>query len=195
MIILLYSRYDELKLLIIPAFYQPSTKQLIIASHTQQLGWCKLSDIWINRVALGWISAISLRTFQFFNGYFLRVNPQVKQFSPNSYSVWWALHYVKTFKTDIIDFIGKIRTCSMSHWLIIFCIIVRSLIPTISPSEIKGKMSEFFISKIIPLYLSRVIALFGRKKRCMSNFIFIFTNHITCVWDQNWRIEECNFVI
>jgi hypothetical protein len=49
-------------------------------------------DIWINRVALRWISAISLRTFQFFNGYFLRVNPQVKQFSPNSYSVWWALH-------------------------------------------------------------------------------------------------------
>jgi hypothetical protein len=49
MIILLYNRYDELKLLIIPAFYQPSTKQLIIASHTQQLGWCKLSDIWINR--------------------------------------------------------------------------------------------------------------------------------------------------
>jgi hypothetical protein len=26
-------------------------------------------------------------------------------------------------------------------------------------------MSEFFISKIIPLYLSRVNALFGRKKR------------------------------
>ena len=93
MIILLYNRYDELKLLIIPAFYQPSTKQLIIASHTKQLGWRKLSDIWINRVALGWISAISLKTFQFFNGYFLRVNPQVKQFSPNSYSVWWALQY------------------------------------------------------------------------------------------------------
>jgi len=91
MIILLYSRYDELKLLIILAFYQPPTKQLIIASRTQQLGWRKLPDIWINRVALRWISAISLRTFQFFNGYFLRVNPQVKQFSPNSYSVWWAL--------------------------------------------------------------------------------------------------------
>jgi len=38
MIILLYSRYDELKLLIILAFYQPPTKQLIIASRTQQLG-------------------------------------------------------------------------------------------------------------------------------------------------------------
>jgi len=38
MIILLYSRYDELKLLLILAFYQPPTKQLIIASRTQQLG-------------------------------------------------------------------------------------------------------------------------------------------------------------
>ena len=98
MMILLYSRYDELKLLILPAFYQPSTKQLIITSRTQQLGRLKLPDIWINRVALGWISAISLRTFQFFNRYFLRVNPQVKQFSPNSYSVWWALQYIITFE-------------------------------------------------------------------------------------------------
>ena len=80
MIILLYSRYDELKLLIILAFYQLPTKQLIIAFRTQQLGWRKLPDIWINRVALRWISAISLRTFQLFNGYFLRANPQVKQF-------------------------------------------------------------------------------------------------------------------
>jgi hypothetical protein len=30
--------------------------------------------------------------------------------------------YVKSFKTDIIDFIGKIRMCLMSHWLIIFFI-------------------------------------------------------------------------
>ena len=84
MIILLYSRYDELKLLIILAFYQPSTKQLIIASRTQQLGWRKLPDIWINRVTLRWISTISLRTFQFFNGYFLWVNPKIKMFSSNS---------------------------------------------------------------------------------------------------------------
>jgi hypothetical protein len=45
MMILLYSRYDELKLLILPAFYQPSTKQLIITSRTQQLGRLKLPDI------------------------------------------------------------------------------------------------------------------------------------------------------
>ena len=43
-----------------------------------------------------------------------------------------VIMYVKTFKTDIIDFIGQIRMCLMSHWLIIFCILVRSLIPTIS---------------------------------------------------------------
>ena len=115
--------------------------------------------------------------------------------SPMGRVVILVIMYAKTFKTDIIDFIGQIRMCLMSHWLIIFCIIVHSLIPTISPSEIKGKMSEFFISKIIPLYLSRVNALFGRKKRCIFNFIFIFTNHMTCVWDLNWRIEECKFVI
>jgi hypothetical protein len=52
--------------------YRPMiSKQLIIASRTQELGWGKLPDI-----ALRWISAISLRTFQFFNGYFLWVNPE-----------------------------------------------------------------------------------------------------------------------
>jgi hypothetical protein len=115
--------------------------------------------------------------------------------SPMERVVILVIMYVKTFKTDIIDFIGQIRMCLMSHWLIIFCILVRSLIPTISPSEIKGKMSEFFISKLFHFTFPELLPFLEEKKRCMSNFIFIFTNHMTCVWDLNWRIEECKFVI
>ena len=46
--------------------------------------------------------------------------------------IWWAvilvITYLAIFKTDVIVFIGNIIMCLTSHWPIIFCIRVSSLI-------------------------------------------------------------------
>ena len=44
---------------------------------------------------------------------------------------------VKTFKADVIVFIGNLMICLTSHWSIIFSIMVSSMIPKISLGEIK----------------------------------------------------------
>ena len=110
--------------------------------------------------------------------------------SPMGRAVILVIIYVKTFKTDIIDFIGQIRRCLMSHWLIIFWIIVRSLITTISPSEIKGKMSEFFIlSKIIPLDFLELLP-FLEEKKCVCLILFLSSRttwHVFEIWIEELK--------
>ena len=62
--------------------------------------------------------------------------------SPIGGAVTRVVMYVKTFKTGDIVFKGNvIIMCLTSHWPLIFKITVSSLILTISPGEIKEKMS------------------------------------------------------
>lgn len=51
-----------------------------------------------------------------------------------------VLSYVKTFKLDVIVFIGNMIICLTSHWAITFSIMVSPLILKISFCDIKGKM-------------------------------------------------------
>ena len=71
--------------------------------------------------------------------------------------------YVKTFKTDVIFFIGKVVLCLTSHWPIIFSIKVNSLILKISLGEIKGKMSKLPINVHKNSFPSFLCSWFGTK--------------------------------
>ena len=61
------------------------------------------------------------------------------------WAVILVIMYIKTFKTKVTVFISNIIMCLTSHWQIIFKIRISSLIQTISPGEIKGKMSKLSI--------------------------------------------------
>ena len=79
--------------------------------------------------------------------------------SPKGQTVILVIMYVEIFKTGIIVYIGDVKMCLTSHYLIIFnisqflhmrvtnrpnilLIKVRSVIQTFSAAHIKGKMSK-----------------------------------------------------
>jgi len=72
-----------------------------------------------------------------------------------------VIMYVETFKTDVIDLISSVMICMMSHWLIIFSIMVSPLILKISQDKIKGKMYKLPINRdILIFYFRRMKKIF-----------------------------------
>jgi hypothetical protein len=84
--------------------------------------------------------------------------------NPTGRAVILVIMYVKIFKTDVIVFIGDVKMCLTSHWLLIFNIRfsscpfelrtdliflwnqVSSVTQTLSVAHIKGKMSNLLIT-------------------------------------------------